>query len=176
MVVASCPILSGGQRRSGFATVRQRALSRALSAFILLSTVCISYAFPARPSRSPRRRHRSLRSRSPLPALLGCSLVSDFASLAGFLSRSFKAIAIVAVSTRRSPEVPWFHAVCCCLVVFFLVFVLLLLRPLTVYFPHWVALASVIFWFLNSCHVRGKVSIGALACFVASRFLETEVK
>ena len=223
---------------------------------MLLSTVCTGFAFPARPSRSPRcraplpllfscilwvrcrvcsrgsfvlrpppsspsrRRRRSLRLRSPLPALLGCSLVSDVASLASFLSRPLSSLRSRRVAARMFLSFMPFVAVSSsflglcfataeaahrgisptewlgCSVVYdvaslagflsrplpslrsrcvttpkflischfllsprlFLDLVLPLFRPLLVYFPHWVALDSVIFWFLNSWHVRGKVS------------------
>ena len=171
---------------------------------MLLSTVCTGFAFPARPSRSPRcraplpllfscilwvrcrvcsrgsfvlrpppsspsrRRRRSLRFRSPLPALLGCSLVSDVASLASFLSRPLSSL-----RSRRiaAPDVPSFHAVCCCLFVFFLVFVLPLLRPLTVYFPHRVAWLQCCLWCCFACWVPFE----ALAFFALSMRHDPEV-
>ena len=69
--------------------LHSRAVASAFQLHSLGAVSCFSrgsFVLRPPPSSPSRRRRQSLRFRSPLPALLGCSLVSDVASLASFLS------------------------------------------------------------------------------------------
>ena len=131
--------------------------------------VCSRGSFVLRPppSSPSRRRRRSLRLRSPLPALLGCSLVSDVASLASFLSRPLSSLRSRRVAARMFLSFMLFVAVSSS----FLGLCFATAEAAHRVFPHRVAWLQCCLWCCFACWVPFE----ALAFFALSMRHDPEV-